>query len=112
MGGAGISVAQALRNRMQHDEATIESDAPVMMSPRDTLRDMAPLSVPAPMPTPAPAFELAPEPRVSAEPPALGALAQDVPDDVPDDTAELTPEEEDRLTAAVDAALEDELDDL
>ena len=92
MSAEGISVAQALHNRMQHDEATIESDAPVLISPRDTLRDITPVSTLA--------AELAGAEALAG----LGVQDQDPP--------ELTPEEEERLTAAVDAALEDELDDL
>ncbi|ACY12931.1 serine/threonine-protein kinase [Haliangium ochraceum] len=64
------------------ESTTVESSMP-MMSPRDTLQDIQP-------------------PAVAMEPQTEPNLAR---------SALLTPEEEDRLAAAVDAALDDELED-
>jgi serine/threonine protein kinase len=81
-----IPVAHARSRVHDEEDATIESDAPPLLSPRDTLRDITPLTDGPEVTAPLPALE--------PDPPAL------------------SPEEEERLTAAVDAALEDELDDL
>jgi serine/threonine protein kinase len=91
------------------DEATIESDVPPLMSPRDTLRDLAPLPQPGAQPGTQPGAQ--PGAHAGAQPGAGADNTTDRMTVLEDEGASLTPEEEERLTAAVDAALDDELDD-